>query len=71
LQTPGLLTEAIPLVPDIAASISERDRRPKYKLTASNKFNEQNQSTYLAFKGYLKVKFKIDFLIIGEETKKV
>lgn len=48
-----------------------RSRKPKHSLSHPNKFDGQDRTAYPAFKGYLRVKFRIDSEAIGGETEKV
>ena len=52
-------------------AISEGRRRPKHSLPHLDRFDDEDRTAYLAFKGYLKVKFRIDSEAIGGETEKV
>lgn len=69
LQTPSPSVE--PVQPTIAGSVTEGGRRPKHSLAHPNTFDGQDRGAYPAFKGYLRVKFRIDSAAIGGETEKV
>ena len=74
LRTPSISTELVALATPTQKGIkavSEGRRRPKYSLLYLDRFDGEDQTTYLAFKGYLKVKFRIDLEAIGGETEKV
>ena len=49
----------------------EVKRKPKHVLLHLNKFDGLDRAAYLAFKGYLKVKFRIDLEAIRAKTEKV
>jgi hypothetical protein len=71
LQTPGSSESTVPSAPETIRGVSEGSRKPKHTLSHPNKFNGQDRAAYPAFKGYLKVKFRIDSAAIGGETEKV
>ena len=71
LQTPGSSENTVPSVQEPVRVVSEGSRRPKHVLAHPNKFDGQDRSAYKSFKGYLKVKFRIDSEAIGGETEKV
>ena len=71
LQTPRSSENTVPSALETVRSVSEGSRKPKHSLSHPNKFDRQDCSAYLVFKGYLKVKFRIDSDTIGGETKKV
>ena len=71
LHTPNLQGEYIAPIPGVAGSVSKGFQKLKHILTPSNKFNEQDYIAYSAFRGYLKVKFKINSDAIESETEKV
>jgi hypothetical protein len=74
LQTPSVSTE--PVGPAISTQeelggVSGARRRPKHSLAHPNKFDGQDRAAYPAFRGFLKVKFRIDAAAIGGETEMV
>ena len=60
-----------PLILEVVRGILEEKRKPKHALLHLNKFNGLDRAAYLAFKGYLKVKFRIDLEAIRAKTEKV
>jgi hypothetical protein len=71
LHTPNPQGEHMAPIPEVAGGVSGGSRKPKHTLTPPNKFDGQDRAAYPAFRGYLKVKFKIDSDAIGGETEKV
>ena len=57
--------------PETVRGVSEGSRKPKHTLSYPNKFDGQDRAAYPAFKGYLKVKFRINSATIRGETEKV
>ena len=58
-----------PPIVEVPVQAPVRDRKPKHSLAHPNKFDGSDLSTYPAFRGYLKVKYRIDVLAIRGETE--
>jgi hypothetical protein len=71
LQTPNPPSIAGKPIPEVVRSTFVSSRKPKYILSHPNRFNGQDHFAYPAFKGYLRVKFRINSDAIGGNTEKL
>jgi hypothetical protein len=69
--TPGSSRAASNLPLDYSGATTDPSWRPKHSLSHSDKYDSEDRTAYLAFKGYLKAKLRIDRLAIGDEPELV
>ena len=71
LRTPSVLSEPSALALGAHRSALIVSQKPKHSLPHLSKFDGQDCSAYLVFKGYLRVKYRVDLDAIRGETEKV